>query len=217
MGIGRRVAAVVAGGAVVALGLSVPVSGPVSGSGAGGNVADRPAALVYISGYDDHLLPAYETVPLYREPGGPAVADVPTDSLAWAHDEAGEWVEVSLAEGVPQRGWVADFFLRGELHLVDPATPGCPVPAGATAGVPDRQLDPSSKVRLVDVTSAGQQAWAQVRVVATGVTAWVERRTLSERPGPDARRLGPAAACDTIGPAPAEPHVHRPAPPQRVP
>jgi hypothetical protein len=164
------------------------------------------------------------------------VAEVPTDSLAWAHDEAGEWVEVSLAEGVPQRGWVADFFLRGELHLVDPATPGCPVPAGATAGVPDRQLDPSSKVRLLDVAvievasidvtgadaasvgpPAGVQVQAQVQVVATGVTAWVERRTLSERPGPDARRLGPAAACDTVGQAPVEPHVHRPAPPQRVP
>lgn len=192
-------AAVAAGAVVVLLGLWVSADGE--------DRAGQQRSLVYLSGLDDHLLDAHDTVPMYRRPGDDPIAEVPTDTLAWAYAESGEWVEVRLAEGgTEHRGWVADFFLRGELHLVDPVTPGCPVPAGRTAGTVDHALDPSTKVRPLDLVG-GQ---AQVRVLATGQTWWVERRTLSERPGPDVRRPGSPADCDQIVAEPPAPHVHRP-------
>lgn len=192
-------AAVAAGAAVILLGLWVSTDGD--------DQAGQQRSLVYLSGLDDHLLDARDTVPMYRRPGDDPIAEVPADTLAWAYAESGEWVEVRLAEGGSEhRGWVADFFLRGELHLVDPVTPGCPVPAGRTAGTVDHALDPSTKVRPLDLV--GQHA--QVRVLATGQTWWVERRTLSERPGPDVRRPGSPADCDQIVAEPPAPHVHRP-------
>lgn len=200
---GRRLAAVAAGAAVVLLGLSVPGWGDDP-------AASEPMALVYLSGLDGHQLPERHEVPIYRRPGEDPVAEVPTETLAWAYAEAGEWVEIQFAEGGDERGWVADYFLRGELHLVDPETPGCPVPAGRTAGRVDHALDPSTKVRPVDLRG-GQ---AQVRVLTTGELWWVARETLSERPGPNVRRPDAPADCAEIVMEPPPPHhVYRPTPP----
>ncbi|QSB14631.1 hypothetical protein JQS43_24735 [Natronosporangium hydrolyticum] len=174
----RRLWALASGAVVIIAGLVGPRIG-------GEPAPPPPAALVYLSGLDQHLLPAYETVPVHAEPGGPVVTSVPAGSLAWVHDQAGGWLEVVLAEGEPVRGWVGDYFSRGELHLVDPTAPSCPVPAGAA------EFAPSSKVRLLDAGEPARPDLVRVRGVADGQTGWVPRAVLSEQPGPHPLRPGP--------------------------
>lgn len=165
--------------------------------------------LVYVSGLDDHLLPERDTVPLHSAPDGPVVAHVPVDTLAWVRGGRGEWIEVELAEGEPEEGWIADFYLRGELHVVDPDAPGCPVPTVHLPGeTPHHHLDPSTRVEMTDLRHHGSVAWVEVRSLRTGATSWVERRTLTERPGPDIRGVDPATPCDEILPEPDVPHTH---------
>jgi hypothetical protein len=218
----RRGLALAAATAVLVGGASVACGGD-QGGGADG----EQRRLVYVSGLDDHLLPAYDTVPVHREPGGPVVAESPVDVLAWVHGRAGEWLEVALAEPGPAggaapasgtdpvpsagslRGWVADYYLRGELHLVDPEQPGCPVPAADLLGDrPRHRLDPSTRVGLVDLAQVGPQVWVQVRQVRGEGEWWVLRQHLSERPGPDIRRAEPGTGCEAITPDPVASHTH---------
>lgn len=214
------------GGRALALVVAVAVLvGGAACSGGGragpGGAGDQQGRLVYVSGLDDHLLPAHDTVPVHREPGGPMVAEAPVDVLAWVHGVAGEWLDVALAEPGPPsaerppaainplRGWIADYYLRGEVHLVDPEAPGCPVPAADLLGDrPRHQLDPSTRVRLVDLAQVGPQAWVQVRPLRGEGQWWVSRQHLSERPGPDIRRAEPDAGCEEITPEPVAPHTH---------
>ena len=209
-----RTVVAVAGAAALLVGTACTTGGTApGGTPAGAGPVVRPVeqgpVLVYVSGLDDHLLEAYETVPLHRAPDGPVVAAVPTGVLAWAHHQSGGWLEVALAEERPARGWIADFYLRGELHLVDPAAPGCPVPAADRAGEPPHHhLAPSTRVRLVDLRRDGAEISVRVRDVRDGGTWWVARDSLSERPGPDVRRAAPGTACAGIRPEPAAPHAH---------
>ena len=176
----------------VALALVVLACSPEEPSGPA-----RP--LVYVSGLDDHLLPARSTVPVHSAPEGPVIAEVPVDVLAWARGSRGEWVEVEVAEGASQRGWVADYYLRGELHVVSSEAPHCPVPAVRALGdPPDQGLDPSTRVELVDLQSHQGRWWVQVRSLGTGEEWWVERPTLSEVPGPRVVGSDPDAPCEEI-------------------
>ena len=60
-----------------------------------GEPARGPLPLVYLSGLDDHLLPAYESVPLYDSPAGRVIAAAPVGTLAQVHAVQGEWLEVT--------------------------------------------------------------------------------------------------------------------------
>jgi hypothetical protein len=199
-----RVGALATGGAVVLVGLLLQAPGGPAGPG-----PDGAPVLVYVSGLDDHLLDAYTTVPLHSGPDGPVVAGVPAGTLVWVHPGTGAWVEVTVAEGAPRRGWMADYFLRGRAHLVDPVTPGCPVPASAApGGPPTGRFDPSTLVRLHDLAGRGTANWVLVEGITTGSRSWVARDALSERPGPDARRVGPGVDCERIGPREIPGHSH---------
>jgi hypothetical protein len=177
--------------------------------------ASRPEAsgrlpLVYISGLDDHLLPAYPTVPLHDSPGGAVIAAAPADTLAWVHAERGEWLDVSLVSPAAGRGWVADYYLRGELHVVSPDAPGCAVAMRHSPGEEPHGhvIEPSTRVRLLDLAPDGDTTWVLVRILSTGGEVWVDRTALSERPGPDIRRAETGTDCADILPEPVVPHEH---------
>lgn len=191
--------AVAAAGVLVAAALTALSPGPA---------AAGPLPVVYVSGLDDHLLPAYETVPVHESPGGRVVGFTPVDTLARVHGEKGEWLDVELV-GPELRGWVADFYLRAELHVVNPGTPGCPVDTSHAPGdPPHHQLHPSTRVRLLDVVEQGSHTWVLVRSLLTDGISWVDRVVLSERPGPDIRRAAAGTACGDILPEPVVPHTH---------
>ena len=168
-----------------------------------------PLPVVYLSGLDDHLLPAYDAVPVYDSPGGRVTATAPAGSLARVNAERGEWLDVSIpATGV--RGWIADFYLRGELRVVNPQAPACPVvmrhsPGGAEHG---HILEPSTAVRLVDLAQLEGTTWVLVREVASDRLSWVEQAALSEAPGPDIRRAAAGTDCAQLEAEPVIPHHH---------
>lgn len=190
--------AVAAAGLLMAATLSALSTEPAAG----------PLPVVYVSGLDDHLLPAYESVPVHESPGGRVIGFTPVDVLARVHGEKGEWLDIELI-GAELRGWVADYYLRAELHVVNPGTPGCPVDTSHAAGdPPHHQLHPSTRVRLLDAVEQGSYTWVLVRSLLTDGISWVDRAVLSERPGPDIRRAATGTACGDILPEPVVPHTH---------
>jgi hypothetical protein len=206
---GRRWLAVVAGAMALSVLLAATTACRASAEHTGGG--ERGVwgpVLVYLSGLDDHHLEAYETVSLHRDPGGLVVAQAPTDSLAWAHDQAGGWLEVEMVDNPDLRGWVSDYHVRGSLHLVDPAAPGCPVPAGHLPGRVHDQVAPSTQVRLIDLADAAPDSWVLVRTLPGGDAWWVRSHHLSERAGPDVRRFAPDTPCEEIPAATPAPHHH---------
>jgi hypothetical protein len=210
---GRRIGAVATAGLVLLLGPALRTGGPDGAGGfAGAELPER--VLVWVSGLDGHLLHAHHTVPLHAAPDGPVIAELATEALVWAEAEAGEWIQITLAGGGSPVGWVAAFFLRGELHLVDPATPGCPVPAGTTpTGPADDHLPASTKVRPLDLTGSGPDARVLVAPLPAGDRRWVARNTLSEIPGPDTRAGAAGTPCEDFAPRVVPPHHGRPDPP----
>lgn len=183
---------VLAGRSARVAGLCLAGAGLLASGGCGGVAAGADAGgarpdgrLVMVSGRDDHGLPAQETVALYDVPGGSdAVGEVTDGTLVHVTRIEGSWLEVSTAEGPPARGWVDDYFLRGELRLVGPV-PGCSVELGGrvaeggtpvvVAGVRDGQ---------VLVSSAAEPGWR----------GWVAREDLQELPP-----QGPACGEDPPG------------------
>ena len=191
----------------VLLAVTVVVVVGVTAANIGSGTLQRP--LVYVSGLDDHLLPATDEIAVHDAVGGVVTGHVPAGTLVWVHDEQGEWLDVATAEGTPLRGWVADFHLRGELHVVDPDAPGCPVP---TAHHPEEavhhHLDASTRVEMIDLYPGPTETWVQVRSLRTDYTSWVRRDTLSERPGPNPNASAPGTECSEVLPQPAVPHSH---------
>lgn len=191
----------------VLLALTIVVVVGVTAANTGSEREERP--LVYVSGLDDHLLPAADEVAVHEAVGGAVTGHVPADTLVWVHDEQGEWLDVATAEGTTLRGWIADFYLRGELHVVDPSAPGCPVP---TAHHPQKavhhQLDASTRVEMTDLYEGSSGLWVEVRDLRTENTSWVRRDTLSERPGPNPDASSPGTECSEVLPEPAVPHNH---------
>lgn len=130
------VAFLVAGG----VGMGVASAGAGDGASAGVAhartvaVAEAPSPttpLVLVSGRDDHGEPASVDVPLYSSPAGRMpVGRVRDGTLARVVAVEGTWLQVRTVEGPLLEGWVDDFYLRRQLHLVGRG-PACRVRLGA--------------------------------------------------------------------------------------
>lgn len=204
----RHRRAVAAAGALLLVVVSAPACRTADEDAHGPEGPVRQPVLVYLSGLDDHHLEAYESVPLHHLPGGVVAARAPVDALAWAHDQTGGWLEITMVDNPDLRGWVADYHVRSALHLVDPVAPGCSVPAGHLPGRVHDQVSPSTQVRLIDVAGDAPDGWVQVRTLSGGDAWWVPSRYLSERAGPDVRRFGPDTPCEEIPAVTPAPHHH---------
>lgn len=148
--------------------------------------------VVLVSGRDDHGEQASAHVDVHAAPGsGPATGEVRDGTLARVVAVEGTWLQLRTLEGPSVQGWVDDFHLRREVHLVGPP-PGCRVtldghglPAGEQAVVLDvraRQV----RVQLLGGSTAG----------------WVSRAAVHE--------LAPREGCGSSVPsaAPAGGHHH---------
>lgn len=94
---------------------------------AAGTADENPSdgRLVLVSGRDDHGMLAQEQVEVYDAPASTkASGRIPDGTLARVVQADGQWMRIETAEGKPVSGWIDDFFLRGEAHLVGPA-PEC--------------------------------------------------------------------------------------------
>ncbi len=143
-----------------------------------------------MSGKDDHGLVAQEVVEILDRPEGRAVGNVPDGTLVYVVGEDREWLEVETLEGRRVVGWINDFYLRGQVHLVgDP--PACPVPLrGEPDGAPFAELAASQQVVLVD----HHGDWVGVQPVGDDRLGVVPRGFVSELPGPPAEPGVPCQA-----------------------
>lgn len=160
-------------------------------AGMGSGADDGTGRIVLVSGRDDHGLPALAAVSLLSAPEGtPKGSAVPDGTLAEVVSTHGEWLQVRTLEGVPRRGWVNDYYLRGTVHLVG-RVPSCRVSLGGHDH-PAGQQTTVEAVRPYRVL---------VRALHDGSKGWVPRSHLQERP--------PSAAdgCDSA-PVPRAPHRH---------
>lgn len=156
--------------------------------------------IVLVSGRDDHGLDAFDELPLHDGPDGTQIGTVPADTLAVVTETDGTWLRISTLEGPQTEGWIDEFLVRGELHLVHPEAPGCPV---ATA---EGELPASTRVRLVDVhRTASDRLEVGVVPVAGGAEHHVERSWLRELPG---SRPVSGTACETVHDVLPGPHDH---------
>lgn len=163
--------------AVVMLGTSVVIAAT-----AGDRV--EPQRLVYVSGRDDHGAQATDTVALHARPDGAETGRVAADTVARVTDSRGTWLHIAPVDG-SAGGWVDDFWLRGQVHLVDPAAPGCPVTTAAAAGGPPRfQLPASQQVEVFDAQTVDGLPWVAVRALEKHELSWVPQDILSDLPGP---------------------------------
>jgi hypothetical protein len=186
--LGRSLIALVAAVAVLAsLGASDGgAPSTPSGGGAPSTTTDRGAAstttggqIVLVSGRDDHGQHVADRLPLHDRPDGVEVTTIAADTLAAVQARSGTWLLVAGLEGEPSEGWIDEFLVRGELHVVSPDTPACPVPTD------EGLLPASARVRVSDVHRAGVGATRiGVVTVADGTEHHVERARLRELPGP---------------------------------
>ncbi len=166
----------------------------------GGSAAERPILL--LSGKDDHGLVAESEVEILDRPDGRAVGMVPDGTLVYVLGEDREWLEVETLEGRRVVGWVNDFYLRGQVHVVgDP--PACPVPLrGEPGGQAFAELAASQQVVLVD----HHGDWVGVRPIGAGRLGVVPRAFVSELAGPSGE---PGVPCAEVEVDPdARPHRH---------
>ena len=158
-------------GAVLAAVLAVGLSG-VSGarSAVEPGRSDGVGRIVMVSGRDDHGLVASERVAVLVRPGGRAGTGMVRDgTLAEVLDTDGEWLELRTVEGRPVRGWLNDFYLRGNLHLVGTSST-CTTRLGHHM-VPDGEQVTVRSVR-------GDRV--RVSTVRRGWTGWVVRAAVQE-------------------------------------
>ncbi len=171
-----------------------------------GEAVARP--LLLVSGRDDHGALAQAEVALLDGPDGSAVGTVPDGTLVEVLGTRGEWIEVRAIVGAPVdvAGWVNDFFLRGQVHVVaDP--PACPVPlAGEPGATPYATLRPSEQVVLVDHHLAPDGLWVGVQPLQDDAIGLVPFAWVRELPGPVASE-GEACEDVTLDPE-AVPHQH---------
>lgn len=187
----RHVLVRTAATAVAVVGLAAGLLGLVRAGEAGG---DR--SIVLLSGRDDHGIAVRDTVPLHDAPDGEVVAEVPADALAEVHGQRPPWLRVTVLEGSPVTGWVDDFLVRGDLHMVDPDAPACAVTTDV--GV----LPPSARVRVVDIHESGMVG---VHAAAGGPEHHVPRGLVRELPGPRPPEDGD---CTTVADTEAPAHDH---------
>lgn len=163
-------------GVVAVLALAISLGRPH----AVGDAATDGELIVLVSGRDDHGLEVADELPLHGGPGGAPIGTVPADTLAVVHETRGSWLRISAVEGTPRAvGWIDEFLVRGELHVVLPDAPACGVPT--TVG----GLQPSARVRVTDLHMLVD---GTVEVGVTPVTGehehHVERDWVRELPGP---------------------------------
>lgn len=191
------VAAVVAGG--VGIRVAAASAGAKDGATAGASrartvaVAEAPAPatpLVLVSGRDDHGELASADVPLYSAAGGhEPVGRVRDGTLARVVAVEGTWLQVRTVEGPPLEGWLDDFYLRRQLHLLGPG-PTCRVRVGA------HLLAAGEQAVVLEVS--GDRA--RVALVRPPVDGWVPRA--------DVREIPPRQGCgaDRVPSAPRHGH-----------
>lgn len=191
-----RVAMVTA--AVAMLGTSVAIAATQGG-------ADDPPRLVYVSGRDDHGALATATVTVHAGPDGAEVGALADGTLARVEDSRGTWLRITPVDGSPG-GWVDDYWLRGRLHLVDPAAPGCAVTTAATAGGSARyQLPASAQVEVFDAQTVEGRSWVAVRAGRDHDLSWVPQELLSDIAGPNPLSAG--GGCEDLDwPEPVHDH-----------
>lgn len=171
------VAFLVAGG----MGVASASAGAGDGAPAGASraravsVAEAPspaAPLVLVSGRDDHGELASVDVPLYSSPAGRMpVGRVRDGTLARVVTIEGTWLQVRSAEGPALEGWLDDFHLRRQLHLVGPG-PTCRVELGG------RLLAIGEQAVVLEVR--GDRA--HVALVRAPLDGWVPRGDVLEVP-----------------------------------
>ena len=128
------------------------------------------APLVLISGRDDHGELASPRVVLFAAPGGRTpVGEARDGTLARVVGLEGTWLHVRTQEGQRVEGWVDDFHLRRELHLVG-AGPTCRATLGG-------HLLPAGEQAVVLEVRDGR---ARVQVVRGSATGWVLRAAVQE-------------------------------------
>ncbi|HSK23798.1 MAG TPA: hypothetical protein VK906_11505 [Egicoccus sp.] len=184
--------------AAVMLGTSIVIAA-TAGDGA------DPQRLVYVSGRDDHGALATDTVAVHAGPDGAEVGALADGTVARVEDSRGTWLRIEPVDG-STGGWVDDYWLRGRVHLVDPAAPGCAVTTAATAGGPPRyQLPASVQVEVFDARTVDGRAWVAVRAGEDHDLSWVPQAMLSDIPGPNP--LTASAGCQDLDwPEPAHDH-----------
>lgn len=171
--------------------------------GATRHAADTAATdgpIVLVSGRDDHGQQVADQLPLHERPDGAAVGAIAAGTLAEVRATRGTWLLVASLEGAPSEGWIDEFLVRGDLHVVSSDTPACPVPTAE--GV----LAASTRVRVVDVhrTGVGSDRVGVV-TVAGSVEHHVDRTQLRELPAPQARG---GTSCDAVREVRDDAHDH---------
>ncbi|GAA2744172.1 hypothetical protein GCM10009868_20790 [Terrabacter aerolatus] len=153
---------------------------PAPGSDAAGTPAPpRPVAVVrppapgpvvLVSGRDDHGELASAVVAVHPEAGSATVTgDVPDGTLARVVAIQGTWLQVRTLEGPPVQGWVDDFYLRREIHLVG-APPGC------RSALDGHSLPAGQQAVVLDVKARQ----VRVQVVGGETTGWAPRAAVHE-------------------------------------
>ncbi len=168
---------------------------------------ERP--LLLVSGRDDHGALQAGAVDLLDRPDGDPIGVVPDATLVEVVDTDGEWLRVRAVEGTAGRGegWINDFFLRGQVHVVG-RPPACPVPlVGEPGGGAYAELRPSEQVVLVDHhLAADGRVWVGVQPLQVEAVGLVPLDWIQELPGPVARD-GEDCADVPLDPE-ARPHRH---------
>lgn len=185
----RPLTATFAGVAVlVAGGVGIAAASPDGGAATGHAALTPPStvvaatpsaatALVLVSGRDDHGELASPAVALYSAPAGRMrVGRVPDGTLARVVASVGTWLQVSTVEGKAVQGWVDDFYLRRQVHLVGPA-PTC------RTRLSGKEIPAGEQAVVLEV----RDGRARVQLVRTAAGGWVSRATVQE--------LAPAESC----------------------
>jgi hypothetical protein len=156
--------------------------------------------VVLVSGRDDHGMPVADELPLHDGPAGATVGAIAADTLVAVRETRGAWLRVSSIEGESAHGWIDEFLVRGELHLVQPEAPACPVTTSRG------ELSPSARVRVVDVHETGLGTLeVGVESVRGDDEHHVDRAWIRELPGPVPVDGG---SCAEVADVPAPAHEH---------
>ena len=174
-------------GAAVASGSGGDATGGARGSGPVKAVAALPLAaqpLVLVTGRDDHGEVVSANVALYTAAGSRRpLGQVGDGTLARVVAVEGTWLEVRTVEGPLLQGWVDDYYLRRNVHLVGPA-PTCGVSL-------DGSPRPAGEQAVVLEVKEGR---ARVALISTPTIGWVSRAVVHEFHPREGCRAAPNAS-----------------------
>jgi hypothetical protein len=145
--------------------------------------------LALLSGRDDHGEVALDMVPLYDVANGShVVGSVHDGTLVRVVERDHTAMHVATAEGPSVSGWVDDFYLRGEAHLV-----GAPPDCSSTIG--DQDVEGGRLVLVYEVKDHRVLVQTVPSTETSGPSApldmrgWAPRGDLQELP-PQGRKCG---------------------------